>query len=140
MEKMKKAAQKCVQTEAIALRDSIKEQEAEEAEKGRRKNTEGAQRGPQQSRGQEEVQRGRQGRRQEKTAERDTEIPQKDKLQISLNGDFRYTFIELNCKPTGGAGGGCPGTNRNHSLHVILSFLGNYLECKSAKALSSSFS
>ena len=30
MELMKKAAQKCVQTEAIALRDSIKEQEAEE--------------------------------------------------------------------------------------------------------------
>ena len=30
MEKMKKASQKCVQTEAIALRDSIKEQEAEE--------------------------------------------------------------------------------------------------------------
>ena len=33
-------------------------------------------------------------------------MAQKDKLQISLNADFRYTFIELNCKPTGGAGGG----------------------------------
>ena len=32
-------------------------------------------------------------------------MAQKDKLQISLNADFRYTFIELNCKPTGGAGG-----------------------------------
>ena len=41
---------------------------------------------------------------------------------------------------TGGAGGGCPGTNRNHCLRVILSFLGNYPVANSAETLGLSFS